>query len=94
MENEPHPHPHFIRTVRTMKVEFDGDVMTITTDISPKGDDRRTVFRSRLMGVITKLEGEISRLMTDAQIAEEIAGIKRRQEATQANPLMHTNIDQ
>jgi hypothetical protein len=75
-----------------VKVEFDGDVMTITTDITPKDDDRRTILRSRLIGVLTKLEGEISRMMTDEQVAEEIAGIKRRQEAAQNK--FTTNIDQ
>jgi hypothetical protein len=76
-----------------MRVEFDGDVMTITTDVVPKGEDRREVFRSRLRGIITKLEGEISRLMTDEQIAEEIAGIKRRQAATQTKFPTITNTE-
>jgi hypothetical protein len=90
-ETEPKkPYLHIQRTIRTMKIEFNDDVMTITTDVVPKGDDRREVFRSRLYGVIAKLEGEISRLMTDKQVADEITEIKRRREVALANPLTYT----
>ena len=69
--------PEFQRCVRTLKAETNAGVLTITTDIVPKGEARSTVFHSRIMRVITQLEHEV-RLMTDEQVASELEEIKRR----------------